>query len=344
MKSRVIYFDLIKILAIIMVVINHSYWYVSNVGEIGAFFNQFLLMFSKAAVPLFFMVSGALILKKKVSYKEIFCKRIFRMVIALILICILWTLYNKQSLISLIPYLFNGSSEDFIPYWSWYLYAMISLYLMTPFLQKMLKNFNNKDYFVFIGLFLFLPSFLKFVSAILPVLFGKSIVFSPEVLDIMFPIQIGYFVTGYYLSNLEIKSKYKNISIACLIISLAFSTIFSLYTGNKVEGGSTILDSYLLLNTVVNAISIFIILKYYFINGLKDEKITKCVINFSNTIFGIYLFHVFAIIFLRKCSWILDIFDINGFLGLLVMDFIVIVGIAIIIYFLRKIPFLRKIL
>ena len=89
-----------------------------------------------------------------------------------ILICILWTLYNKQSLISLIPYLFNGSSEDFIPYWSWYLYAMISLYLMTPFLQKMLKNFNNKDYFVFIGLFLFLPSFLKFVSAILPVLFA----------------------------------------------------------------------------------------------------------------------------------------------------------------------------
>lgn len=344
MKTRVVYFDLIKILAIIMVVINHSYWYVYDVGMIGAYFNQFLLMFSKAAVPLFFMVSGSLLLKKEVSYKEIFCKRIFRIVIALILICILWTLYNHQNLITLIPYLFNGSSEDFIPYWSWYLYDMIALYIMTPFLQKMIKKFNNKDYLVFIGLFLIIPSFLKFFSAILSVVLGKSIIFNTEILNIMFPIQIAYFVTGYYLSNLEIGKKYKNISIISLIISLTFSTIFSVYAGKIISGGNTVLDNYSLFNTVINSISIFIIFKYFFRNGLKNEKITKLVINFSNTIFGIYLFHVFVIFFLRKCSWILNIFDINSFLGLFVMDTISICSLFIIIYFLRKIPIIKKIL
>ena len=74
MKTRVVYFDLIKILAIIMVVINHSYWYVYDVGMIGAYFNQFLLMFSKAAVPLFFMVSGSLLLKRKLVTKRFFVK------------------------------------------------------------------------------------------------------------------------------------------------------------------------------------------------------------------------------------------------------------------------------
>lgn len=339
MKKRIIYFDLIKILAIIMVIINHSYWYVYDNSVFIQYFNRFLLMFSKAAVPLFFMVSGALILKKQTNYKEIFTKRIVRVLVPLVFVCILWTLYKQQNLLQLIPYLVNGNSELFIPYWIWYLYAMIALYIMTPFLQKMLKNFNNKDYLIFILLFLIFPSSFKLVSAVLPVIFDKNIIFNPDFLDILFTIQIGYFVTGYYLSNIKVDYKYKNISIILLIICLLFSTGFTIYANDN-----SVLDSYLYLTTVIEAISIFIIFKYYFEKGIKNQRANELIINLSNSVFGVYLFHCFVILFLINLPFIQSIFSINGFLGLFVMDFITLVSLTLIVYFLRKIPLLKKFL
>ncbi len=341
MDRRIFYFDLLKVLAIIMVVINHSYWWCVSNSPFGRGLNVFLLMFSKAAVPLFFMVSGALILSRKTTYKEVFTKRIVRVLIPLILVSIIWTIYKQGNMLLLPAYILNGSGEQYIPYWIWYLYAIIALYVMTPFLQKMLSKFKKRDYLIFIVLFLVIPSFLKMISTILPFIIGKTIIFNPDFFDILFPVQIGYYVTGYFLAGnyIKITKKCCNISFAVLIFTLLFSTLFTLYVNDN-----SVLDSYSYFTTAVEAICIFTIIKFYFNKGLSNQTLEKVITNISNSVFGVYLFHCFVIDFLLKIYFIKAAFNLNGFLGLFLMDGITLIVLTIVVYFLRKILILKKFL
>ena len=85
-----LYFDLIRITAILFVLYNHS----STMGfELYTLtdnpytFPLYIVMATicKAGVPLFLMVSGALLLGKEESVKDLYTRRVSRMVIALIL-------------------------------------------------------------------------------------------------------------------------------------------------------------------------------------------------------------------------------------------------------------------
>ena len=72
------YLEVIRILAILMVMYNHSAAFMSFSNQSGVEYAiSFLFsMVCKGAVPLFFMVSGALLLGKNESGKDLFQKRI----------------------------------------------------------------------------------------------------------------------------------------------------------------------------------------------------------------------------------------------------------------------------
>ena len=74
--KRTVYLDFIRILAIYMVLFNHTRTsgFVLFTVRRGSFFYPFYLfnaILIKSAVPLFFMVSGALLLGKEESYSQI---------------------------------------------------------------------------------------------------------------------------------------------------------------------------------------------------------------------------------------------------------------------------------
>ena len=90
MKNKRISIEILRIIAICMVIFNHT-------GENG--FEMFrtaygtplwylvilLDIISKAGVPLFFMISGVLLLDKEETLKELFIKRILRYGVIIIL-------------------------------------------------------------------------------------------------------------------------------------------------------------------------------------------------------------------------------------------------------------------
>ena len=77
-KKEIIYLDILKIFACFMVIINHTN---GLILENKTFANTtfYCIMFSicKVAVPLFLMITGALILNRNYSYKKVL-KCIFR--------------------------------------------------------------------------------------------------------------------------------------------------------------------------------------------------------------------------------------------------------------------------
>lgn len=92
-SERNISFDLIRILAIFLVMYNHreTYIFYHHVPHMGL---RYILSmcgaaFCKCGPPLFFMVSGALILHKKESFRRIFRHRILRILIVMVILSIL---------------------------------------------------------------------------------------------------------------------------------------------------------------------------------------------------------------------------------------------------------------
>ena len=84
--------EVIRILAILMVMYNHSAAFMSFSNQSGVEYAiSFLFsMVCKGAVPLFFMVSGALLLGKNESGKDLFQKRILRMILVIVIFSFLY--------------------------------------------------------------------------------------------------------------------------------------------------------------------------------------------------------------------------------------------------------------
>ena len=97
MKKRILYLDIIKVFALLFVIFNHtddilisSYMYIRII-------HNSLFYLSKSAVPLFLMVSGALLIDKKDSIPKLI-KRIIRVLIPLIIITIIWSLTHAKEI------------------------------------------------------------------------------------------------------------------------------------------------------------------------------------------------------------------------------------------------------
>ena len=105
------------------------------------------------AVPCFVMVTGALLLNKNrtVTLKDVFCKYILRILIALVFFSLLFALF--ESLMDK-----DGSGAGFLVTglrnvvtgsgWAhmWYLYLLIGLYLLLVFYRAVANHISTKEY------------------------------------------------------------------------------------------------------------------------------------------------------------------------------------------------------
>lgn len=88
-QERKVYIDFLKILAIYMVLFNHTNtdgFVLFTIARTSKLYPLYLFnaIFIKMAVPLFLMTSGALLLGKKESNMDVLTKRFFKYMIVLI--------------------------------------------------------------------------------------------------------------------------------------------------------------------------------------------------------------------------------------------------------------------
>lgn len=149
--NRKCYIDLLKVIAIIMVLYNHrgGYYWEPNVGSPVTVFTitkLALAMMCKAGAPLFLIASGILLLGKDESFVYILKHRVSRICIAMIVLAIV-NIYKDVS--------FYGFYKCLLVDLNWYLYAYILFLLMLPFLRNLVKcDDNTKIIFIFmVGIF-----------------------------------------------------------------------------------------------------------------------------------------------------------------------------------------------
>ena len=131
-KKRIFYFDELRALAIVMVILCHIAVLYKPFGysSLKACIPSFIYIVTHVAVPIFFMLSGALLLNRQHELKEFFKKRFSRILypfIFWVIVAVLATLF-----------LLGGDSTEVFKIllgkdrWTWFVWVMIGIYLILP--------------------------------------------------------------------------------------------------------------------------------------------------------------------------------------------------------------------
>lgn len=213
--------DIIRILAFIFIVLLHTV-------NIQYGINIWILLYGviSIGVNLFIMISGYLLLDKSEKMSVFFKKRIRGIFPLFIFFNIVYIFVNKVKIMPVLQ-----GKEIVAPHF-WYIYMILGLYFITPWLQKVLK-FAKKETFIILVLW-FLCSILN------PHLIKFDL---PRIPFSHFPITefIGYYILGYYIKIDRNKIKKVSFSIIIIIYLVGFfiSAISTKYvllkTGNRIS-------------------------------------------------------------------------------------------------------------
>lgn len=291
------------------------------------------------------MISGALILNKDYSFKEIFYK-VIRILIALLSASLFYYIaktiefnFNQFNLIDFFKITY--SSKVVIPLW--YLYAYMAFLIMVPFLRILVKHMDNNYY-----------KYLLCLGIVFGVGRGLIAAFTGQWSNSDFSIlflesTIYYPLLGYFIENvIDMKKIKKNkvlVLVIILFISVFASVIFNYY---QIQKTNNLLDqSFLSTFNYIHATIIYFIVKYIsvkILNFSNHKLFSNIICTIGTCTFGIYLLEdaLRSKIYWKVLSKILPI--VNGMVASLFSIICCIIVGVFIVLILKKIPYIKKLL
>lgn len=325
--KRIINLDLLRVIAIIGVISIHSCaillkpWGIYDIQS-WVYAPNIVDAFSRFSVPLFVMVSGALILKPHQHFSFLLIsKRVIRVLIPLLIWEVITKWYFDKTWI--------GWKDVFVEppkYHFWFIYMIIGVYLLIPIYQAIFDYLQNKPV-------------LQIYSLILWVIFASiPTVYNPPMLGLIgqngFLQYGGYFLLGALLFQYQWKPNL----IACLLLFSVCSAIIALQVGYlSLQANVLVSTPYSYFNPLVllSAIGLFIGMMHITIN----QKWFKLLTLLSSLSFLIYFVHV---IFIELIGFSKITLQLSHETSSTVIVFLIIVGTLILstftAYLLRLIP------
>lgn len=296
MGKRKYHLDILRIMAILMVLFIHSTFdnngYLKFINETG--FNYYIdLSFStisKIGVPIFYTISGALLLNKEESYKKVFLNRFLKF---LLLICVVNTVYYLRDVylirhvaFNLSELLYNVYHVSKYPESIWYLYSYLSFLVMLPLLRKLVRNMDKNDFTYFFIVCLVLKGIIPFVSTLV---FGYEVTLNPSFNSLLFISEVIIFpILGYYLENyVDISKNNIYLNIVCFVTSILITVLFVKHYCVDLIASTNIYDYEEMMGifNLVSVASLYLLVKD-FSKNIKENKILAML---SSTVLGIYL-------------------------------------------------------
>ena len=324
-NQHIVWLDVVRFIAMFTVVCCHCTdpfnFYpgtAPNIGEIklwGAIYGSVL----RPCVPLFVMITGALLLPVRGDTSTFYKKRIPRVFYPFLIWSVLYNLFpwitgllglNPQIILDFFPYAGEEVMQQsfsvslkyilMIPFnfsilavHMWYIYLLIGLYLYLPVFSAWVEKASERAKLMFLlawGVTLLLPYYYQFVSNYL---WGTCSWNSFGMLYAFAGFN-GYLLLGHYLKNLE--WRFKNtlaigipmFAVGYAVTFLGFRHITALpeYTDEMLE----LFFTYCSLNVVMMTIPVFMLAKKVKVNS---ERMKKALANLTVCGFGIYMIHYF---------------------------------------------------
>lgn len=296
-KERSTGYDIIRTIAIFMVVAIHSHVapLAVNQGTPMWYFVMLMQTLCLVAVPVFFMVSGALLLSggKTVSVEELYKKRIPKQAIPFIVWSLVYVVVRiVMGKISLSVEAFTSLLYEPAYYQFWFMYSLLAIYLLLPLLQTLVKHCDKKKTEYILILWAVFSIIVPLVSRYVP---GFKI--SSHVGLVLCEGYIGYFILGYYLSKYK-----KDISPSKGFLLWAFGAVltgvcafiefvYSEKTGSAYQG--FVYQAYMVPGTAIASTGAFLFFqnKKYKLN----DKSRAFIIKLSELSIGVYYIHMLVL-------------------------------------------------
>lgn len=324
MKKRIFYYDILRAFAIIAVIICHLDHFFGALTTPTQVIGQMTFKsIGMIGVPIFLMLSGALLLNREYPNLGDFLKKRFsRIIIPFIfwIILILGQLYLHGYNSKFIWNVFIGE-----PSVTWYFWILIGIYLFIPVLNSFIKEYGIKGAEYFLAIWFFTMILKTFNSYPLWHYFNLD----------MFAGFIGYPILGYYLANKEFNLNNKKLCISGLIILLISLAVF-VYLGYT----KACLIRYENLPNMFMGIGLFIFImsldRLNSFNKIKDNFIGRAITSLSVCSYGMFFSHVIVV---KELSY-----HNPGSNLLFPVMFVLIVFLSWLLpYILSKIPYVKKV-
>ena len=268
--------DILRIFAFVFIVMLHT---LNRQYGLAVWMSGYAVI--SIGVNLFIMISGYLLLDRTETVKEFFRKRFFSILPLFIIFNIIYIYFYNHSFITI--------KKISAPHF-WYIYMILGLYLLTPWLRKVLQYAEKETFYVVVLWFLcnVLNPYMQFFRF-------------PKIPFSHFPITgfIGYYILGYYLK--KYRYKLEKIPFICVIgvyitgflISVLSTKYVLVTTGNRI---SDFFDKNS-LGTFFMSVSFFIFwIKFNFKNR---NKVIRMI---SDSTYFAYLIHIIILHYVIKIS------------------------------------------
>lgn len=293
-NNRIEYISLASVVSALAVVFLHTnacfwnfstshYWFSANIIESVFYF----------AVPIFFMISGAMLIGYNDRYdlKTYFSKRFTKTVIPFIIWSFIGLAFQIFYLNNIkmgdvnLTYLINGLINGNLTKVYWFFIPLFCTYLAIP-LFSLVPDDKRKEIFTYLATLGFILNILiPFIISVfnLKISWGISIAVSSGYLF--------FTLTGYLLHKYELKRKYR---LALYLLSVIGLGMHIIGTYNLSIAAGKIISTYkgyYNLPCALYSLGIFVFIKYDLVKLMKFDFINK-IVNFLNYYtFGIYLIH-----------------------------------------------------
>ena len=305
-KERNAGIETLRVLATLLVLLNHlPAVMVYSVHEgVARYAYLAFTLFDRINVPLFFMISGALLLKKKEDFSVVMKKRIPRFALLLFLAELGIFLLNALiafrhgteadlSPLSFLRSFLAGNIPNAGSYW--FFYAYLSFLLMLPFLRPMAEASGKRELLLLLCGHALLWSVLPFVNWCLlkgglkPLYLTQELSFPLAVVQPFFYSLCGYFLTERVPAE-KLKAKHLWFLFAASAAGIAVSAGCTL--GYMELKGINYTEEYYRMFDYVTAVFVFLLVRYLMEKkhpALSEGRFASVMRFFGPLCLGIYL-------------------------------------------------------
>lgn len=267
-------------------------------------------------VPVFVMISGAILLDRNEPLNTFLSKRLKRVFLPFLFWSIVYFIFiyagsfQKASVLQLCQIFINKLLKGTY-YHLWYVYMILGVYLFIPIIRKWVQNSTKQE----LHYFLLLWSITLFINT-------DIAEYIPSIEVLYFSKYLGYLVLGYCLDkHVETTPARNTLYLVLFIVGVTLTLLSTSYLSVAANKLNITYYNYLSPNVCLMAIGIFLLGK----SLLKTTNTTLT--NLDKHSYGIYLAHVLVLHYVYRTVAPLK-FNTDAPLSLLLF----IVGVSLITY------------
>lgn len=292
-SERLVWPDVLRIVAIFLVLVIHSSSLNQSIHDQN-FFSLVIFIFAKISVPLFVMLSGALLLRKQETVEVFLAKRLKKVLVPWLGWTVLYTVWRLMANGTVLPSaLLAAFVSTLLSFW--FLPMIVGLYVLTPLLRKLVAAATESELVFTVILWFVVMSLLPYLnpSDAFPLFTDNSLI--RQVWE-----YLGYFILGAVMARHSLTAIGRWTAGVVLLSSVLVTTLLT-YSASfpLVSQGGGIAEhwfDYLAPGVVVATVCTFSLLKTWvessqhrFSNARK-----KVIESVSRASLNIYFVHVIA--------------------------------------------------